>query len=275
MMAKWSNEEIEILREVYPFGGAKKVSEITGRSIKGVHHMASRIGIKNLVKNRRNLLEYNEEYFSKIDNPSKAYWLGFIYADGCIDRYDRLHINLAEYDKNHLQKFLDELSSNIEIRKRNGYINLSIKNKNIVRDLYNLGVNYNKTYDSRIPKIEDKYINHWLRGYFDGDGSIGLYKDKTMKYGYMPKANISVLSNDMTKFISSILTSNNIRHSINKDSKSKINHINVRSISSILSFFEFLYEDSNIENRMDRKNDKFYNTCKFFIDRGYGGWSRV
>lgn len=220
-------------------------------------------------------LEYNENYFSLIDSASKAYWLGFIFADGCIDRYGRLHINLAKYDKNHLQKFLNELSSNIIIRDRKNkigeYVNLSIKNSSIVNDLYNLGVNYNKTYDSKIPIINDKYISHWLRGYFDGDGSVGLYKDKTMKYGYIPKCNITVLSENMTEYISSILSSKNIKHSINKDKKSNANHINVRAIESFIIMFEFLYKDSNKENRLDRKFNKFYNAYKFFIDRGYGG----
>lgn len=38
-MVKWNNEEIEILREMHPFGGAKKVSEITGISINGIHRI--------------------------------------------------------------------------------------------------------------------------------------------------------------------------------------------------------------------------------------------
>ena len=219
-------------------------------------------------------LKYDDDYFNEINNSFKAYWLGFIFADGCIDKYDRLHINLAKYDKSHLEKFLIQLNSNIEIRDRKNnigeYVNLSIKNSNIVKSLYSLGVNYNKTYDSKMPKIEEKYISDWFRGYFDGDGSIGMYKDKTMKYGFIPKANIAVLSDDMTNFISSILKNKNIKHSINKDKKSNLNHINIRSINSVIKMFEFIYNNSNIDNRLERKYNKFYDVYNFFVDKGYG-----
>ena len=55
---------------------------------------------------------YNKDYFSVIDNSDKAYWLGFLYADGCINRYYRneklkamnLELTLCDEDKKHLQK---------------------------------------------------------------------------------------------------------------------------------------------------------------------------
>lgn len=30
---------------------------------------------------------YNKDYFEKINTSEKAYWLGFLYADGCITRF--------------------------------------------------------------------------------------------------------------------------------------------------------------------------------------------
>lgn len=30
---------------------------------------------------------YNKDYFKEIDSFEKAYWLGFLYADGCITRF--------------------------------------------------------------------------------------------------------------------------------------------------------------------------------------------
>ena len=57
--------------------------------------------------------EYNKDYFSKIDTSDKAYWLGFLYADGCINRFYRgeklksmtLELGLCYRDKEHLEKF--------------------------------------------------------------------------------------------------------------------------------------------------------------------------
>ena len=51
---------------------------------------------------------YNEDYFQVIDSENKAYWLGFIYADGSISsqngRYS-FELSLKGEDINHLHKF--------------------------------------------------------------------------------------------------------------------------------------------------------------------------
>ena len=57
---------------------------------------------------------YNENYFKIIDSEEKAYWLGFLYADGCITRFYRneklksmsLELTLQSNDIEHLKKFL-------------------------------------------------------------------------------------------------------------------------------------------------------------------------
>ena len=66
----------------------------------------------------------NFNYFDKIDTPDKAYWLGFIWADGYIAKRERkqpngcvrieynLKLELQESDASHVQKFLDCIESN-------------------------------------------------------------------------------------------------------------------------------------------------------------------
>lgn len=50
---------------------------------------------KNIIKN-----------FEKIDNEEKAYWLGFLYADGNVSlKEDKIELSLAEKDLNHIKKF--------------------------------------------------------------------------------------------------------------------------------------------------------------------------
>ena len=53
------------------------------------------------------MYKYNENFFEKIDSPRKAYWLGFLYADGCIASGKRsdIELSLQLSDKEHLQKF--------------------------------------------------------------------------------------------------------------------------------------------------------------------------
>jgi len=138
-------------------------------------------------------LKLNENYFEKIDTEHKAYWLGFIMADGCITRtekngpYNRFEFNLKEEDKAHLEKFQKDLQSNYkvkEIEKRNKkrdfnsvVCNIRINSRKLVDSLIKNEIYPNKTGKEVLPKtIPNKLVKHFIRGYFDGDGSITVNK---------------------------------------------------------------------------------------------------
>ena len=67
--------------------------------------------------NRRYTVQFDRRKFQFIDTEEKAYWLGFITADG-YNNQDRgfLSIKLGVIDKEHLQKFLNFMNSNSEIK---------------------------------------------------------------------------------------------------------------------------------------------------------------
>ena len=54
------------------------------------------------------MINYNRHIFDNIDNEEKAYWLGFIVADGYLnlDKH-MLRIKLGHKDKQHLIKFIN------------------------------------------------------------------------------------------------------------------------------------------------------------------------
>jgi DNA-binding CsgD family transcriptional regulator len=93
---------------------------------------------------------YNEDYFKNIDSPTKAYWLGFIFADGCLySKSNCLSIGLARKDRIILEKFIKCIegdSSKIFDRsqksKKNGNkkyetSTIHINSKKIYQDLIN------------------------------------------------------------------------------------------------------------------------------------------
>lgn len=128
---------------------------------------------------------YAENLFKKIDSEEKAYWLGFLYADGYIsEKTNSIELSLKEEDKNHVELFNKFLNiPGKDIRKKyknmngNIYISycLSIVNKKIKNELIKLGCFPQKTFKLSFPNsniVPDNLINHFVRGYFDGDGCV-------------------------------------------------------------------------------------------------------
>ena len=132
--------------------------------------------------------EVDYTFFEKIDTEAKAYWLGFIYADGYISKKERdsdvLGIALSSKDRKHLELFKQNIRASNPILDYEGttpqgnpskYSRINIHNQKLVDDIFEKGVFYNKSLIIKFPtekQVPDSLINHFLRGYFDGDGCI-------------------------------------------------------------------------------------------------------
>ena len=128
----------------------------------------------------------NERYFEKIDTSNKAYWLGFIASDGYVGEKKGekvLRLFLSSKDRKHLEKFKKEIKyegpiyDGIIRKSRNYFYSiLQICSYQMVQNLIIYGIVSNKTKILRRPNIDKKYYNHWIRGLFDGDGSVSILK---------------------------------------------------------------------------------------------------
>lgn len=117
-----------------------------------------------------------ETIFDKIDTPSKAYWLGVLYADGYVDMRGYYTV-LETKDLDWLEQFKSFMKSEHTIYKGNGTHILSIGSKYLNSSLQQYGVIPNKTYDHNIDVYvpEKELESHFWRGAMDGDGCIGYY----------------------------------------------------------------------------------------------------
>jgi len=127
------------------------------------------------------------QYFAEIDDEHKAYWLGFILADGTVqDKYKRhvFEITLKEEDSYMLEILKSDIQSNAPICDKivtlNGYqypaSRFTVSSKEFVANLVKCGCVPNKTKVVRVLDgiVSDDLMNHFVRGYFDGNGCIGI-----------------------------------------------------------------------------------------------------
>lgn len=192
MRAIITTKEVKDILNTYKItGSTKETAELLGVKISRVQYITKKYGIlKNTIECQRKY-EYNEHYFDCIDNEHKAYWLGFIYADGCVcysDGSPRFSITLQESDSDLLEKFANDLHSNLPIRKytkNTGRFKghkiavLSFRSRHFCNSLEKLGCVRHKSLVATFPKfLNPELLQHFIRGYFDGDGSVFISKEK-------------------------------------------------------------------------------------------------
>ncbi|MET3505599.1 hypothetical protein [Halalkalibacter oceani] len=219
---------------------------------------------------------YNKNFFEKIDCEKKAYWLGFLYADGCINRYYRneklnamsLEIGLSDKDRDHLQKFLSDIESNVPIKskvvKLNGEKYNSSKvvvcNTKMCRDLIKLGCTPQKSLTLTFPNeniLPKQYIRDFIRGYFDGDGCIffGEYDSlKSLKI-------IIVGTFNMVKAIEYHFKENQININPMIKQKGKAYQMVISGFDNINEIHTYFYENSTVY--LNRKHEKFTESLNY------------
>lgn len=131
---------------------------------------------------------FNIDYFQAIDDEHKAYWLGFIFADGTVIKTDskvsapnRMRLCISVEDECLLRKFATDINMDekyIHHYAQHGYGDnpvcvIDCNSIKMATDLEKLGCCPNKTYNSSVPDLDPEFARHFIRGYFDGDGSIG------------------------------------------------------------------------------------------------------
>lgn len=258
----WTNDELTFLKENYMQMSKNEISEILNRSPSAIGLKASRMGLKKYP------YYCNYHYFDIIDTEEKAYWLGFILADGNVYKSEKtnsgcINIELQYGDINHLRKFNKSLDGNYNITDRWRSCSLSNSDKMnhscqirifsiiMYNSLEKFGLAGNKTYTVSFPKIPEELYRHLLRGYFDADGRFGLSNSRL--------------------WVSFITASKNLNDDIIKYIRSKdiciheYNYLNeygnimyvpeITSNDDKMKFLDFIYKDASIY--LDRKYKKY------------------
>jgi LAGLIDADG-like domain len=125
----------------------------------------------------------NNDFFKTWSRPM-AYVLGYFIADGCVGvskgRKNPHTFNITSKDLNHLGKIKKTMGSTYKISRKfgsNGNVayQIQIRNEPLCRDIIRLGVLPRKTYNLEPVKVPQKYFADFVRGFFDGDGTVYIY----------------------------------------------------------------------------------------------------
>lgn len=125
---------------------------------------------------------FNEAFFADLSTEPQAYYLGLLAADASIDEIRKqMEITLAEPDHHILEELLEHLNADgpaVKPRRRPDRVKtfhrLTLSSKRLVQDLVSWGLTQAKTYDFRLTReIPDHLKSHFIRGFWDGDGSLG------------------------------------------------------------------------------------------------------
>lgn len=276
----WSENELEFLRNNFGTMTIEEIADSLGRTENAVQLKSNRIGLKLPEK-----YEYDKDYFKIIDCEEKAYWLGFIYADGYVSIYNngRNHefgIEIKATDDEHLKKFNRSINGNFELYYRTrkhkfktytsvvDICSIRIYSQQFVGNLINKGVVQNKTDILEFPKFLPKELmRHFIRGYIDGDGYISFDKRVTGNgYGYVTRLGYVCHSERFTIELKKFLEIELCLETelvLYKDKNSFC--IDTANQKQLLSIIEYLYKDSTIY--LDRKYETYKGLHHYLLNK--------
>ena len=241
----WNEKEDQIIKNEYADCVIDNLCQKMNRTKDSILSRASILGIKKnkLIVKRK--YDVDHDYFKIIDSEEKAYWYGFIWADGSVYK-NVFELALNEKDLSHLKKFKFAIKSSHEIKKHNRYntYRFLFSSSYMIRNLNKLNITERKSYTNLVPIIKNEYFVHFLMGLFDGDGCFSANKMK-----------IVCTENVATWLNKKIYELYGLDSKIYNIKGSVAKKFNIQKKSHVLAIMNLLYENNKFF--LQRKKDKF------------------
>lgn len=220
----------------------------------------------NILQNKARAKHKKEDFFS-IQSSDMAWLMGFIASDGTIRKdCNGIKISLALKDKEILEKIKEVLELETEVKEfqtSNGYdaCTLAWTCEQHKKDLAKYNIVPAKTFILTPPiGLNEKYYIDYIRGYFDGDGSINLIKNSNGRGNGNIRWQVCSATKEIIEFIvDTLYTQYNIPKVaiMSDDSKNRQNTLYYCQYSSTASreIYKILYTENSLY--LKRKKDKF------------------
>lgn len=231
------------------------------------------------------MYKVNEKYFDTIDTEEKAYWLGFLWADGYVGIRDRpnrkleynIKLSLSKSDEKHLDKFKSDLDSTHPIKnyKYNSLYGEGIESRvfitnqymgKVLSEKYGIVANRNN-FSCCIPLIPENLKIHFIRGIFDGDGSMAHYFTNDRGYNAEKVTVLFTTYPEVLDFIEDYFINNNICIKNNRK-RQKRHKENNRDIHCLTLNFSGAIQGRKVLDAM-------YKNANVFLDRKYEQYLKI
>jgi len=203
----------------------------------------------NNVERKNKVVRYNfdEDYFESIDTEDKAYFLGFIVADGSVNSISNV-IQITQKEPDILYEFKKYIKYEGDLikSKTRDVFDIKISSSKMKSDLLKLGISPNKTMSVSYPLIPENLQSHFMRGVFDGDGCISIHHDKRDNSD-RGQVNICSGSFDFIKeYVDNMVKYCGVKKNNIRQPKGTYYVIDWGGLSDVESVYEFLYKEANI-----------------------------
>lgn len=206
------------------------------------------------------------DYFSIIDYPEKAYWIGFLFTNGSVNESNRtdkssarIRFQLQESDKEILEKFQQDLGLESKLiydkRENKHCYSVEFVDNQIYNDLAQFGIIPQKTYKTehlQYEKIPKKFLPAYILGLFDGDGCLTYSNDCFTDVSLSFTSYHENIAKDFQELVDNQI--------LNKQEHNKLIftsawHTQWRGRLQVLQILGYLYE--NCPRHLDRKYQKY------------------
>lgn len=271
------NIEEHIVQEYNNGMSSEKIAEKLALNASTVCRVLKRRGVE--LKNAKYFnrkYQINESFLDVIDTQEKAYFLGFMYADGAVHKEaPSFKLELHVQDIDILEKFQKLLFIG-EVSKigidRVKYRYFSIRSKRLKDKLIEHGCVPAKTFKVRLPPLSEELMPHFLRGVYDGDGCINICESGRVRVILTGYSNFLL---DIKEYLAS---KHGISGLLRADENDRVADLIVSRNYDAQQFLEFLYTGANIY--LDRKYAKYQDAMvslkkRNAVPKGYGSTNIV
>lgn len=187
-----------------------------------------------------------------------SYILGFIFTDGSlVEHRNGYHgLDITNKDLRLLKLIKEQLKAEHKIGKKERGYRIQIRNKIIYNDLMKLGLAPRKSKTLRSAEVPQRYFSHFVRGVFDGDGSVMIWREPRWRHTWQIRVSFASGSRFFLKYLKENLK---LRVGLQFGKVSPMTrgyHLRYLSMPECINLYKFMYR-GNSDLYLRRKKSKF------------------